>query len=128
MNATMRRIDLFCKLAGPLFVSLLTIRSSSFTALFLAGSNIISLPFEYYFILLVHKRFPDLIAKPPSPAQISQPLVRQILQWPSRTISSWKTYYRFPLFSASLSLCILYFTVLSFGGTPFAFGINFQVQ
>ena len=121
MNATMRRIDLFCKLAGPLFVSLLTIRSSSFTALFLAGSNLISFPFEYYFILVVHKRFPNLAIKPPAPAHISQPFVRQILQWPHRTMSSWKTYYRSPLFSASLSLCILYFTVLSFGGRTLSF-------
>src|SRR5271169_4838018 len=128
MNATMRRIDLFCKLAGPLFVSLLTIRSSSFTALFFAGSNLVSLPFEYYFIRLVHKRFSDLAVKPPSPVQTSQPLFRQIVQLPNRTISSWKTYYSSPLFSASLSLCILYFTVLSFGGTPFAFRANCQVQ
>ena len=116
MNATMRRIDLFCKLAGPLFVSVLTISSSSFAALFLAGSNFVSLLFEYYFILIVYKRFPALATKPPRPTQNSLPLVRQILQWPQRTISSWKIYYQSPLFSASLPLCILYFTVLSFGG------------
>lgn len=118
MNATMRRIDLFCKLAGPLFVSLLTIPSSSFAALFLAGSNFLSLVFEYYFILTVHKRFPDLATKPPRLGQTSLPLIRKVLHWPRRTISSWKIYYQSPLFSASLSLCILYFTVLSFGGIP----------
>jgi len=112
----MRRIDLFCKLAGPLFVSLLTIPSSSFAALFLAGSNFLSLPFEYYFILIVHKRFPPLGTKSPRPTQTSLPLIRLILQWPHRTLSSWNIYYRSPLFSASLALCILYFTVLSFGG------------
>ena len=128
MNATMRRIDLFCKLSGPLFVSLLTIPSSSFAALFLAASNLLSFPFEYYFILIVHKRFPALGTKPPRPTQTSLPLIRRILQWPQRTLSSWKIYYRSPLFSASLSLCILYFTVLSFGGkTPFSFS-QFQGQ
>jgi hypothetical protein len=117
MNATMRRIDLFCKLAGPLFVSLLTIRSSSFAALFLTGTNLVSFPFEYCFILIVHKRFPALAIKPPRSAQTSPPFIRQIIQWPLMTFSSWKIYYRSPLFSASLSLSILYFTVLSFGGS-----------
>jgi len=116
MNAVMRRIDLFCKLAGPLFVSVLTIPSASFAAIFLASSNILSLPFEYYFIHVVHKRFPDLADKPAPPEHMRQPLIRQFLQWPQRTLLSWKIYYRSPLFSASLSLCILYFTVLSFGG------------
>jgi hypothetical protein len=110
----MRRIDLFCKLAGPLFVSLLTIRSLLFTALFLAGSNLVSLHFEYHFIRLVHKRFLDLAVKTLSPAQISQPLIRQIVQLSNRTISSWKTYYSSPLFAASLSLCILYSHSLQF--------------
>jgi len=118
MNAVMRRIDLFCKLAGPLFVSVLTIPSASFAAIFLAASNILSLPFEYSFILVVHKHFPDLAHKPAPPERIRQPLLRHFLQWPQRTLSSWKIYYRSPLFSASLSLCILYFTVLSFGGIP----------
>jgi iron-regulated transporter 1 len=113
----MRRIDLFCKLAGPLFVSVLTIPSASFAAIFLAASNVLSLPFEYYFIHVVHKRFPDLAHKTAAPEHVRQPLIGQILQWPKRTLSSWKIYYQSPLFAASLSLCILYFTVLSFGGT-----------
>ena len=116
MNAIMRRIDLFCKLAGPLFVSVLTVPSDSFAAIFLASSNMLSLPFEYYFILVVHRRFPDLAHKSIPPEHILQPVRRQLLQWPQRTLSSWKIYYRSPLFHASLSLCILYFTVLSFGG------------
>src|SRR5438105_2959337 len=116
MNATMRRIDLFCKLAGPLFVSVLTIPSSSFAAWFLAGFNFISFPFEYFFILVVHKQFPDLGNKPPRQDIIHQHFFRQVLQWPQRTLASWKIYYNSPLFLASLALCILYFTVLSFGG------------
>jgi hypothetical protein len=111
MNATMRRIDLFCKLAGPLFVSLLTIRSASFAALFLAGSNVVSLSFEYYFILVVHKRFPDLAEK-----TYPEHVPFRLLNLPMRTYSSWKIYYQSPLFVASLSLCMLYLTVLSFGG------------
>lgn len=116
INAVMRRIDLFCKLAGPLFVSLLTIRSSAFTAIFLACSNLGSFPFEYFFILVVHRRFPALAVKPPRSSTIPIPLIRSISEWPGRTFSSWKIYYGSPLFTASLALCILYFTVLSFGG------------
>jgi iron-regulated transporter 1 len=111
MNATMRRIDLFCKLAGPLFVSLLTIKSAPFTAWFLTGSNLVSLPFEYFFILFVYKSFPDLAVKEPSQHEPSR-----LHRWPQRTYASWKTYYNSPLFAASFALCILYLTVLSFGG------------
>jgi solute carrier family 40 (iron-regulated transporter), member 1 len=117
----MRRIDLFCNLAGPLFVSLLTIASPSFAALFLAASNFLSLPFEYYFIVIVHKRFPALASKVAQPEQVSIPFIHRIYQWPRRTLSSWKIYYHSPLFAASLSVCILYFTVLSFGGSMIAF-------
>src|SRR5579859_1157976 len=120
MNATMRRIDLFCKLAGPLFVSLLTIPSPAFAAWFLAGSNVVSLPFEYYFILIVYKRFPNLANKPPRD-EIEQPAIKTILEFPRKTYNSWKTYYRSAVFKASLALCILYFTVLSFGGSMIAF-------
>ena len=116
MNATMRRIDLFCKLASPVFVSLLTIASSPFAAWFLFGSNLISLPFEYYFILVVYRRFPDLAIKPPRQSTRSQTLLRRLVRLPARTVTSWRIYYQSPLFAASLSLSILYFTVLSFGG------------
>ena len=119
MNAVMRRLDLFCKLAAPLFVSLLTIKSSSFSAIFLAASNIVSLPFEYFFIQFVYCRFPDLAVKHPQ-ATPSEPLLTEFFRVPRRTMSSWKTYYRSPLFLASFALCTLYFTVLSFGGYPIA--------
>jgi iron-regulated transporter 1 len=111
----MRRIDLFCKLVGPLFVSVLTIRSAAFTAAFLAVSNAISLPFEYWFILVVYRRFPDLAIK-----SFAEHTPIQHLQWPKRTLSSWKLYYQSSLFAASLALSILYLTVLSFGGMPFS--------
>jgi hypothetical protein len=115
----MRRIDLFCKLAGPLFVSLLTIKSSSFAAVFLAASNVASLPFEYLFIRFVYKRFPDLAVKPQRPSlPLAERFLTKVIDFPRRTISSWKIYYRSPLFLASFALCTLYFTVLSFGGIP----------
>jgi iron-regulated transporter 1 len=107
----MRRIDLFCKLAGPLFVSVLTLRSTAFAAVFLAVSNVISLPFEYWFILVVYKRFPDLAVK-----SFQEHTPNRPLQWPKKTYSSWKVYYQSSVFAASLALCILYLTVLSFGG------------
>jgi len=115
----MRRIDLLCKLGGPLFVSILTIKSPSFTAIFLAASNITSLPFEYYFIYVVFKRFPLLAEKELLTGTI--PPIRHLLQLPTATISSWKIYSRSPLLGASLALCILYLTVLSFGGAMIAF-------
>lgn len=97
-------------------MSILSIPSPAFAALFLTGSNIVSLPFEYYFIFIVHRRFPELAVKSLSPDHVPVPFALRVMQWPQQTVSSWKTYCRSPLFAASLSLCILYFTVLSFGG------------
>jgi hypothetical protein len=123
----MRRIDLFCKLAGPLFVSLLTIKSSAFAAVFLAASNVASLPFEYFFIRFVYKRFPDLAVKPQRQSPpFTEPLLTKVMHFPRRTISSWKIYYHSPLFLASFALCTLYFTVLSFGGTRLCHHANFR--
>lgn len=50
MNAKMRRIDLFCKLMGPLTISLVTIASieiAIWTTLFM---NVASVLIEYLFI------------------------------------------------------------------------------
>ena len=49
----MRRIDLFCKLAGPLFIALID-GGSRKVAIFVAlGMNVLSVPVEYYAIAYV---------------------------------------------------------------------------
>lgn len=55
LNTYMRRIDLFCKLAAPLFVSLLTsVASYRFTAIFLCGVEGACMMFE---LLCMHRSF-----------------------------------------------------------------------
>lgn len=53
LNARMRRIDLFCKLAGPLLIALID-GASTKAAIFVAlGINVMSLPIEYFAIAQV---------------------------------------------------------------------------
>lgn len=50
MNARMRRIDLFCKLMGPLTISLVAIASTEIAIYTTLGMNVASVLVEYVFI------------------------------------------------------------------------------
>ena len=50
INAKMRRIDLFCKLVGPLFISIIDGFSTSIAILVNFGMNLTSVGLEYYTI------------------------------------------------------------------------------
>lgn len=50
MNARMRRIDLFCKLMGPLAISLVAIASTEIAIYTTLGMNVASVIIEYVFI------------------------------------------------------------------------------
>lgn len=54
MNARMRRIDLFCKLLGPLFIALIAAVSISAAIYSTMGMNLGSVPVEYLCIETVH--------------------------------------------------------------------------
>ena len=47
LNARMRRIDLFCKLAGPLFIALIDGASTKIAIFITLGINVLSVPIEY---------------------------------------------------------------------------------
>jgi len=47
LNARMRRIDLVCKLAGPLFIALIDGASTKIAIFVSLGVNAISIPIEY---------------------------------------------------------------------------------
>jgi Ferroportin1 (FPN1) len=53
LNYQMRRIDLFCKLAGPLTISLIDGVSTKAAILATLGMNVISVVGEYYAIAKV---------------------------------------------------------------------------
>ena len=53
LNARMRRIDLICKLAGPLFIALINGASTTAALWITLGLNTVSLPIEYFAIAQV---------------------------------------------------------------------------
>ena len=53
LNARMRRIDLFCKLAGPLFIALIDGASIKIAIFVTFGINALSVPIEYFAIAQV---------------------------------------------------------------------------
>jgi len=53
LNSQMRRIDLICKLAGPLFIALISGLSMDGAILFNFSMNILSVGYEYYAIAKV---------------------------------------------------------------------------
>lgn len=56
LNARMCRIDLICKLAGPLFIALIDGASTTVAIWITLGVNIASLPIEYFAIAHVSVR------------------------------------------------------------------------
>ena len=53
LNARMRRIDLICKLAGPLFIALIDGASTKLAIFITIGINALSVPIEYFAIAQV---------------------------------------------------------------------------
>jgi solute carrier family 40 (iron-regulated transporter), member 1 len=131
----MRRIDLFCKLVGPFAISVLdgvSTRVAIATTLLL---NVTSVIIEYYAIKKVITLILDI--KPDSHSQVYNdiPALAEPRSIPttnqrsssgltSRLSSLFKElsiYFNHPAFYPSISLALLYFTVLSFGGQMITF-------
>lgn len=137
MNARMRRIDLFCKLMGPLTVSLVSIASTEIAIWTTLGMNLASVIVEYVAIEQVYRRVSGLQrtseAAPPPDRRGSvasdhstqahgrhglrsiRPKVLHAISG-MLPIESLPFYFSHPAFLASFALSLLYFTVLSFSG------------
>ncbi|KAL8905643.1 MAG: hypothetical protein Q9171_006592 [Xanthocarpia ochracea] len=130
LNASMRRIDLVAKLVAPLFISLVD-AASTYAALWVVlGSSLASVTVEYFAIAQVYHAVPELarpsettelsdhILEPADPRDAStpnqKPSLEHISVYINGSLSPWCSYFRSPVLLASLSLCILYLTVLSF--------------
>lgn len=137
MNARMRRIDLFCKLMGPLTVSLVAIASTEIAIWTTLGMNLASVIVEYVAIEQVYRRVSGLqriTEAPPSSDRRGSVSANQGAGAQSRSrlrsvgpkvlntisgilpIESLPFYFSHPAFLASFALSLLYFTVLSFSG------------
>lgn len=114
MNSQMRRIDLFCKLLGPLAIAFLD-EYSSRTAIVATGVlTLASLPVEYYTIFHVYSNVASLRHPRTLPARRSGRIgvYAMITSYMAKT----KTYFRHPASLPSIALALLHFTVLSFSG------------
>lgn len=111
----MRRIDLFCKLAAPLFISFVDNASSTIAIIVTAGMTIVSVLVEYFTIARVYDGVQELRASKPDPSSSTQPSLG-LWQQAQSALSSTLTYFRHPAFLPSFSLALLYLTVLSFNG------------
>jgi iron-regulated transporter 1 len=116
MNAQMRRIDLFCKLAGPLAISLVDSGSTRAAILATAAMSSTSVFIEYLAIARVYHAVPALQA-PKSPAKSSTKHHNGTMLSRVRSNTSvLLSYIRHPAFLPSFALALLYLTVLSFSG------------
>ncbi|KAK9324239.1 Ferroporti-1 [Lipomyces orientalis] len=125
LNSIMRRIDLFCKMAGPLAISFLigfTVLGSVWALLFL---NVASVFIEYFTIARVYKIVPALATRNGAVERDESSDVQEVgllasdnddgTTSPAST-SPLSTYIYHELFLPSFALSFLYFTVLNFGG------------
>ncbi|KAJ9646375.1 hypothetical protein H2201_008074 [Coniosporium apollinis] len=116
LNATMRRIDLICKLLAPVVISFVDSYSTLVAIYVILGQSTISVLIEYLAIAQVYHSIPSL-SQPKEPntpdSTASDPPDRTID--PAPTSSPWRFYTHSPAFLASLSLSLLYLTVLSTG-------------
>ncbi|GJE88816.1 ferroportin1-like protein [Phanerochaete sordida] len=141
VNAVMRRIDLLAKLLAPVFVSAIDEYSTSIAIWTVFGQNAVSVITEYHAIAQVYRNVPglstrhwdtdvtgdyDTIITPSSGASDTDserantsPTPRSSLNSPTGALQillrPWIVYFKSSAVLASLSLSILYLTVLSTG-------------
>lgn len=129
LNSQMRRIDLFCKLMSPLVMAMIHTFSPQIAILATLGVNAVSMIVEYGLIARVYRVIPALASRQEwmssssvseeSPQQSS--IIQRILGQLRLIGENFRIYKRQDAFLASVSLSILYLTVLSFGGQMVTF-------
>ena len=119
INSQMRRIDLFCKLVSPLVIALIDGVSTQVALLVTFCINTLSMVLEYALIARVYQTVPALATRERSDP--SETLSIQSAPRPSAWsllsfVDNLKIYVSQQAFLPSLSLSMLYLTVLSFAG------------
>jgi iron-regulated transporter 1 len=129
LNAKMRRIDLLCKLLGPLFIALIDDASTEIAVVVNFTMNVVSVPIEYFAIARVYYEVPELqqSKKKPHPdrpeAESSQePQSLFMLSWNQvkqvikKSATDFNMYFHHHAFLPSIAGALLYLTVLNFAG------------
>jgi iron-regulated transporter 1 len=126
MNSQMRRIDLFCKLASPLAIALVDGVSTEVAILAVLASNAASVAVEYALIAMTYQAVPAL-GSPRQTGDIGQ-LEDEVATSSTEErgsgiasqcrhlLRNLNEYFRHRALLPSLSLSLLYLTVLSFSG------------
>ncbi|KAJ5356085.1 hypothetical protein N7517_010694 [Penicillium concentricum] len=128
LNASMRRIDLICKLLAPVFISLIDSISTRYAIWTVFTLNTTSVLVEYMAIAQVYQSVPALTKTNPIPQADDinsenegetphQHPSHTPLSLPDSSLAPWKEYIASPVFLPSFALSLLYLTVLSFGAT-----------
>jgi iron-regulated transporter 1 len=119
MNSQMRRIDLFCKLVSPLAVALINGVSTQVAIIVTFCLNTVSMVLEYALIAKVYQAVPALATcdrSEESETHSIQPEPRPPSLGLLSFVDNLKIYVSQEAFLPSLSLSMLYLTVLSFAG------------
>jgi iron-regulated transporter 1 len=103
LTTSMRRIDLFCKTMAPLTMGFITSQRSLYAMIIW---NILSGCIEYILVYKTYLNYPEL----------SKNIVNEYTPLVDEEDVTFMGYVKHRVFLASLSLSMLYLTVLSFGG------------
>ena len=126
MNSQMRRIDLFCKLVSPLAIALIDGLSTKAAILTVLASNVASIAVEYALIAMTYRAVPALGSSRQT-GDVGQ-LEDEAATSPTgergsdaasqcrHLLRNLNEYFRHRAVLPSLSLSLLYLTVLSFSG------------
>ncbi|PWY67212.1 iron transporter [Aspergillus heteromorphus CBS 117.55] len=129
LNASMRRIDLSCKLLAPVVISLVDGFSTRVAVWTVFGVNALSVGVEYVTVKQVYLAVPQLerCARRGGVDETQdgnnerrdtmQGLATRVSRCVRNTAAPWREYLASPVFLASFALSLLYLTVLSFGTT-----------
>src|SRR5437763_1676450 len=126
MNSQMRRIDLFCKLVSPLAIALVDGISTSVAIQTIFWTNAASVAIEYALMARTYAALPVLAlrVRPDdnasldngAPPMTSEGTLSSALSQCRQLLQDLKVYFHHPALLPSLSLSLLYLTVLSFSG------------
>ncbi|ETO75417.1 hypothetical protein F444_08975 [Phytophthora nicotianae P1976] len=130
LNIILRRIDLACKLLGPLaFGVIMDFAGRDPTTRAMIGAstvaiwNGLSTPLEYFMTQDIYKLVPELAIKESSkqPNDEEELASADDQSTLSRYVGMWRNYSRHPVFLLSFSYCALYMTVLDNGSLNTAY-------
>lgn len=111
----MRRIDLFCKLVGPLAIAFVDSASPRLAIVITGGVSTASTLVEYFAIARVYNAVPDLQAEKASKDGITTSGKSTLARFRDM-LTETSVYIHHPVFLPSLSFALLHLTVLSFSG------------